>query len=40
MNKILERDITKRRYSKERLFNAGRILHITRCKLEKTEGKR
>ncbi|CAL1674387.1 unnamed protein product [Lasius platythorax] len=39
-NKIIERDITKRRYSKEQLFNAGRILHITRCKLEKTEGKR
>ncbi|XP_032669809.1 sn1-specific diacylglycerol lipase beta-like isoform X1 [Odontomachus brunneus] len=38
-NKILERDITKRRYSKEKLFTAGRILHITRCKLEKTEGK-
>ncbi|XP_029663024.1 sn1-specific diacylglycerol lipase beta-like [Formica exsecta] len=38
-NQIIERDITKRRYSKERLFNAGRILHITRCKLENTEGK-
>lgn len=38
-NKIIERDITKRRYSKVKLFNAGRILHITRCKLEKTKGK-
>ncbi|XP_071573834.1 diacylglycerol lipase-beta-like isoform X1 [Temnothorax nylanderi] len=38
-NKIIERDITKRRYSRMKLFNAGRILHIARCKLEKTEGK-
>lgn len=38
-NQITERDATKRRYSKVKLFNAGRILHIVRCKLEKTEGK-
>ncbi|XP_011155854.1 diacylglycerol lipase-beta isoform X1 [Solenopsis invicta] len=38
-NNKLDRDITKRRYSRMKLFNAGRILHIARCKLEKTEGK-
>ncbi|XP_008558355.1 diacylglycerol lipase-beta [Microplitis demolitor] len=29
---ILERDVTRRRYSKVRLYNAGRILHIARLK--------
>ncbi|KAH0561596.1 diacylglycerol lipase-beta-like isoform X2 [Cotesia glomerata] len=29
---ILERDVTRRRYSKVRLYNAGRILHIVRLK--------
>nr|XP_012219992.1 PREDICTED: sn1-specific diacylglycerol lipase beta-like isoform X2 [Linepithema humile] len=38
-DKKIERDITKRRYSQVKLFNAGRILHIARCKLEKTKGK-
>ncbi|XP_020283723.1 sn1-specific diacylglycerol lipase beta-like isoform X2 [Pseudomyrmex gracilis] len=39
-NKIIERDITRRRYSKEKLFIAGRILHISRCKPEQIEGKK
>ncbi|KAK0072014.1 hypothetical protein PV325_012024, partial [Microctonus aethiopoides] len=29
---ILERDVARRRYSMVRLYNAGRILHIARCK--------
>lgn len=29
---ILERDVTRRRYSKVRLYNAGRILHLARYK--------
>lgn len=33
-DRILTRDITQRRYSKVRLYNAGRILHISRCKNE------
>lgn len=38
-NKVLERDISKRRFSKVKLFNAGKILHLVRCKPEKSEGK-
>lgn len=29
---ILEHDVTRRRYSKVRLYNAGRILHLARNK--------
>uniref|UniRef100_A0ABD2WME4 Uncharacterized protein n=1 Tax=Trichogramma kaykai TaxID=54128 RepID=A0ABD2WME4_9HYME len=29
---ILERDVSRRRYSKVRLYTAGKILHIARCK--------
>ncbi|XP_043272623.1 diacylglycerol lipase-beta-like isoform X2 [Venturia canescens] len=29
---VFERDVTRRRYSKVRLYNAGRILHLARCK--------
>ncbi|XP_015595819.1 sn1-specific diacylglycerol lipase beta isoform X2 [Cephus cinctus] len=29
---IFEKDVTRRRYSKVRLYTAGRILHIVRCK--------
>lgn len=36
----MERDITKRRYSQVKLFTAGRILHVARCKPEKSQGKR
>ncbi|KAK2576891.1 hypothetical protein KPH14_005516 [Odynerus spinipes] len=31
-NRILTRDIVRRRFSKVRLYNAGRILHLARCK--------
>ncbi|OXU20644.1 hypothetical protein TSAR_014395 [Trichomalopsis sarcophagae] len=37
---ILERDVTRRRYSKVRLYTAGRILHIARCKPASKEKKR
>ncbi|XP_076766853.1 diacylglycerol lipase-beta [Xylocopa sonorina] len=37
---IYERDFTKRRCSKAKLYIGGRILHITRCESEKSEGKR
>ncbi|XP_043519402.1 diacylglycerol lipase-beta-like isoform X2 [Frieseomelitta varia] len=36
-NRIYERDVTKRRYSKVRLYIGGRILHIVRCKPESSE---
>ncbi|KAJ8680287.1 hypothetical protein QAD02_016074 [Eretmocerus hayati] len=37
---ILERDVARRRFSKVRLFTAGRILHIARCKPTTKEKKR
>ncbi|XP_058804009.1 diacylglycerol lipase-beta-like [Phymastichus coffea] len=37
---ILERDVTRRRYSKVRLFTAGKILHIARCKPASKEKKK
>lgn len=36
-NRIYERDITKRRYSKVKLYTGGRILHIVRCKPKSSE---
>lgn len=39
-SKVFERNIAKRRYSKVKLFNAGRILLLARCKPEQPEGKR
>ncbi|CAK9804113.1 Diacylglycerol lipase-beta [Anthophora quadrimaculata] len=38
-NKIYEKDITKRRYSKVKLYAGGKILHIIKCKPERSEGK-
>lgn len=29
---VLERDVALRRYSSVRLYTAGRILHISKCK--------
>lgn len=37
---MYERDITKRRYSKVRLYTGGRILHIVRYKPESSENER
>ncbi|XP_023316995.1 sn1-specific diacylglycerol lipase beta-like isoform X2 [Trichogramma pretiosum] len=37
---ILERDVSRRRYSKVRLYTAGKILHIARCKPNVKEKKR
>ncbi|XP_014208367.1 sn1-specific diacylglycerol lipase beta-like [Copidosoma floridanum] len=37
---ILERDVTRRRYSKVRLYTAGRILHIAKCKPASKEKKK
>ncbi|XP_034942156.1 sn1-specific diacylglycerol lipase beta-like isoform X2 [Chelonus insularis] len=37
---IFERDVSRRRYSKVRLYNAGRILHIVRCKPQDNNSKK
>ncbi|XP_063983800.1 diacylglycerol lipase-beta-like [Diachasmimorpha longicaudata] len=34
---ILEHDVSRRRYSQVRLYNAGRILHMAKCKLDDKE---
>lgn len=39
-NNIFEKDITKRRFSNVKLYTGGRILHITRCKFDKSEARR
>ncbi|XP_017760821.1 PREDICTED: sn1-specific diacylglycerol lipase beta-like [Eufriesea mexicana] len=38
-NKLYEEDVTKRRFSRVKLYTGGRILHIRRCKPEKSEKK-
>ncbi|XP_043487302.1 diacylglycerol lipase-beta-like [Polistes fuscatus] len=38
-NKVLVRDISQRRFSKMRLYNAGLILHLSRCKHIETDTK-
>ncbi|XP_051153410.1 diacylglycerol lipase-beta-like [Leptopilina boulardi] len=38
--RIFERDLSRRRFSKVRLFTAGRILHIVRCKNPSTDKKK
>ncbi|XP_014614084.1 PREDICTED: sn1-specific diacylglycerol lipase beta-like [Polistes canadensis] len=38
-NKVLARDISQRRFSKMRLYNAGLILHLSRCKHTETDTK-
>ena len=39
-NDMYAKDITKRRFSRVKLYPGGRILHIIKCKPEKVEGKR
>lgn len=36
---MYEQDFAKRRFSKVRLYTAGKILHIVKCKQDKVEGK-
>ncbi|XP_017792702.1 PREDICTED: sn1-specific diacylglycerol lipase beta-like [Habropoda laboriosa] len=38
-NKIYEQDITKRRFSRVKLYVGGKILHIVKCKPERSEEK-
>ncbi|CAL7933804.1 unnamed protein product [Xylocopa violacea] len=38
-NLMYDQDFTRRRYSKAKLYVAGRILHLTKCESEKPEGK-
>uniref|UniRef100_A0A6V7J2K3 Uncharacterized protein n=1 Tax=Bracon brevicornis TaxID=1563983 RepID=A0A6V7J2K3_9HYME len=37
--RVLERDVSRRRFSQVRLYNAGRILHIYKCKPEDKKSK-